>query len=61
MGLNNHGMLGNGSYTPSSSPSQIAGCWRSFLLEDIMVLVLSVMELFGLGKRNPAWTTWYKL
>lgn len=28
-GLNNHGQLGNGSYTSASSPSQIAGCWRS--------------------------------
>lgn len=27
-GLNNHGMLGNGSYSPASSPSQISGCWR---------------------------------
>lgn len=27
-GHNPHGQLGNGSYTPASSPSQIAGCWR---------------------------------
>jgi len=27
-GHNNHGQLGNGSFTPASSPSQIAGIWR---------------------------------
>lgn len=27
-GLNNHGQLGSGSYTPRSSPQQIPGCWR---------------------------------